>query len=481
MKIAVITANLGNFDPRIDYVEQSVKHDFYRFTDENFPPRHKAMTSRLQARIVKMFGWQMVPGYDYYIWVDASCTLSSPDSVRWFIDQCDGVDMAVFKHPERSTIQQEADFLKERLKRGDPYIVSRYENELIDEQMEVIKADKSFADQNLFASTALVYKNNPKVHNVMFHWWHHTSRYHSIDQLSLPYVLFTQNCKVRIIPDNYLKNPYLMHVRKIKDQAPADNTKQDEPQKKTEIATQQVLAVQPVQQVPDVIKETEQTKPVPEFTPEQEQIDSQGELAFWRSWLEGNGKAYEQLRRLNHRFLRLISDKREVMIANLGAGPMNLIGDDLRHINVKVISSDLYANEYAAMLKELNLHPANPVEKQDMTALTYADNSFDAVYCGNALDHTQSPLKALNEMIRVCKPGGYVYLRHVVHEGKRDNHRNLHRWYIDRTENNDCVIWSEKPGLEKNSFLLSEVYPGFTTTVESIPRGALITSIVQKK
>jgi hypothetical protein len=214
--VAVITANLGNFDPVVDYVEQSHPYDFYRFTDENFPPRHKAMTPRLQARIVKMFGWQMVPPHDYYLWVDASCILADKGAVKWFLDRAKGVDMAVFKHPERDTIRQEADFLKARLKRGDPYIVSRYENELIDEQLAVIRTDKGFADQNLFASTALVYKNNAKVRNVMFHWWHHTSRYHIIDQLSLPYVLYKQNCTVRIIADDYLHIPYLKHVRKSK-------------------------------------------------------------------------------------------------------------------------------------------------------------------------------------------------------------------------------------------------------------------------
>ena len=76
MKIAVITANLGNFDPNVDYAEQSLAYDFYKFTDENFPPRFNSMTPRLQARIVKMFGWQMVPPHDLYIWVDSSCILS---------------------------------------------------------------------------------------------------------------------------------------------------------------------------------------------------------------------------------------------------------------------------------------------------------------------------------------------------------------------------------------------------------------------
>lgn len=213
MTIAVITANLGSFDPKVDYVEQSLPYDFYRFTDENFPPRYNSITPRLQARIVKMFGWQMVPPHDYYIWVDASFIMSHKDSIRWFLEQCRNVDMAVFKHPNRKTIQEEADYLRERLKINDPYIISRYENELIDEQMAVINADKSFADQNLFASGAFVYKNNSKVQEVMFHWWHHTSRYHSIDQLSLPYVLFTQECTVRIIPENCFKTPYLKHVR----------------------------------------------------------------------------------------------------------------------------------------------------------------------------------------------------------------------------------------------------------------------------
>ena len=68
-KIAIITANMGNFDKNIDPVEQSVKADFFRFIDSNFPPRYQAMTSRFQARIPKMFGWQMNPGYDFYIYI----------------------------------------------------------------------------------------------------------------------------------------------------------------------------------------------------------------------------------------------------------------------------------------------------------------------------------------------------------------------------------------------------------------------------
>jgi hypothetical protein len=212
MKICILTANLGNFDKRIDPVVQSVPCDFRRFTDENFPPRKASMTPRLQARIVKMFGWQMVPGYEIYIWVDSSCSFQNPDSVRWLVDQCHG-DVAVFKHPNRGTVELEANYLKARLAKKCPYITPRYENELIDEQLEAIR---SIPDNHLFASTVIVYKNNEKVHKMMKEWWYHTSRFHSIDQLSLPYAIQKTNCEYNIIPDDYTKTPYITYVRNNK-------------------------------------------------------------------------------------------------------------------------------------------------------------------------------------------------------------------------------------------------------------------------
>jgi hypothetical protein len=220
MKILVHTANLGDFDPVIDHIPQipplGDTIDFVRFTNENFPPRLHVMTPRLQARIPKMFGWQMRPGYDFYIWIDSSCTLLHPESVRWFLEQCRGCHMAVFKHPDRNTITEEYEFVKTKIEEKNKYLVLRYENELADEQMAEIRADKAYKDEMLFASTAFVYANHPKVHALLKEWWYHTSRYHAIDQLSFPYVIWKSKCTVRVIPDNYLKTPYLTYTRNKK-------------------------------------------------------------------------------------------------------------------------------------------------------------------------------------------------------------------------------------------------------------------------
>jgi ubiquinone/menaquinone biosynthesis C-methylase UbiE len=43
----------------------------------------------------------------------------------------------------------------------------------------------------------------------------------------------------------------------------------------------------------------------------------------------------------------------------------------------------------------------------DAHTLPFPDNSFDAVFCFEMLEHVFDPQKALSEMLRVLKPGGY--------------------------------------------------------------------------
>ena len=211
MKICVVSAGLGGFDAKRKHEKQSVDCDFYHFDDSNFPPREKALTPRTQARIVKMFGWQLIPDYNYYLWVDSSCRLSHKDSVKFFIDKCK--DVVVMKHPHRSTIQAEAHYIQSRLNIKCPYITPRYKNELIKEQIKEINTNKDFVDNKLFASTVFGYKNTEEVQEMLKEWWYHTSRYHIVDQLSFPYVLETSGVPYEIIPDNYLKSEYIQYVR----------------------------------------------------------------------------------------------------------------------------------------------------------------------------------------------------------------------------------------------------------------------------
>lgn len=208
MKIAVISANLGNFDNVEQHVPQSIPYDYFLFTDENFPPRFKAMTPRLQAKIPKCFGWQMVPGYDYYLWIDADLVLTNSKSLKYFYDNCKENDVVVFRHPRRLNIGQEARYLQKGLKTSR-YLSGRYQNELIQEQMLEITQDKDFVDDMLVIGTVFMYRNTLEVQKMLKEWWYHISRYHIIDQLALPYVLKKSGLRINVRDENYTDCPFL--------------------------------------------------------------------------------------------------------------------------------------------------------------------------------------------------------------------------------------------------------------------------------
>lgn len=213
----MVTANMGNFDKEYQPVPQSVPADFYTFNDKNFLPRARAMTPRLQARIPKMFAWQMIPGYDAYIWYDSSLAVTSPDMVSWFLEQLGEADAVFLRHPDRQTVHQEAQFIQEKIFHHHYYLSPRYRDELVNEQIAELDADPGYKDDLLIASTAFMYRNNDKTHALMKEWWYHTSRYHIIDQLGLPYAIYKSGCKVNIINDNYLHLKHLPHMRKTHD------------------------------------------------------------------------------------------------------------------------------------------------------------------------------------------------------------------------------------------------------------------------
>jgi len=210
MKIAILQANLGNFDKPIDPVKQTIPADFHRFTDKDFPPI-TGLTPRLQYRIPKLFGWEMFPGYDVYIWLDGSVTFERPDCVEWYLKQLWDNDVAFFKHPVRRYIRQEVEHIEQKLKENSKYIVPRYKNGLHKEMYEEIKKS-GYKDDVLYASTAFIYRNNYKVREFMKLWWFYQSRYYTVDQIAQTYCARLAGLKVKRIDEHLFKIGYLSLV-----------------------------------------------------------------------------------------------------------------------------------------------------------------------------------------------------------------------------------------------------------------------------
>lgn len=209
MKTAIVTANLGGFDNVSPHVEQSIAYDYHLFTDENFPPRHCAMTPRMQARMPKCFAYEMVPGYDYYLWIDGNLTLKHNDSLKHFFDKIEGHDLVVLNHDRRPDIRQETRYIRKAVRQQSKYIVKRYENELLAEQYKFVCDDKDYVDDTLYMTGVFLYKNTPKVQAAMKEWWHFVSRYHIVDQIGFVYAMRKAGLKINALDDKYTDCWYL--------------------------------------------------------------------------------------------------------------------------------------------------------------------------------------------------------------------------------------------------------------------------------
>lgn len=225
MKVAVISANLGGYDVPNDWPDliapEGVTVDVYRFTDQNFPPRPLAMTSRLQCGLLKWFGPHYIgqgqPLYDAYIWLDASCA-PTPVFVSWWLEKLGKATMAVFAHPERKTVRDEYEFMKARMARpGETYLNSRYRGEWLDEEFAACDPDAPLVASTSFAYRWGYHNDNGSTGSQMLAMacvWEHKVRYHLHDQLAFSTALQRFKPYHHRINENYLQCEALTFTRK---------------------------------------------------------------------------------------------------------------------------------------------------------------------------------------------------------------------------------------------------------------------------
>lgn len=128
----------------------------------------------------------------------------------------------------------------------------------------------------------------------------------------------------------------------------------------------------------------------------------------------------------------MVGDKKEIDLAELGAGPIVTIGNYLSGVKVNIVASDIFSEEYRKFWKQSGKVPLQNVEYQDMEKLSYPDESFDIVHCVNALDHTPDPFKAIEEMKRICKLGGWIYMRHAP--GQKTRYKGIHHYNFEELD-----------------------------------------------
>ena len=99
---------------------------------------------------------------------------------------------------------------------------------------------------------------------------------------------------------------------------------------------------------------------------------------------------------------------------------LRIQGQKIRLLNV--------APDFAIQLKlqslsnidyvSIDLESPLAMHKADLTNLDFVENSFDAILCYHVLEHIEDDIKAISELYKILKPGGWAILQTPIEYGR---------------------------------------------------------------
>jgi ubiquinone/menaquinone biosynthesis C-methylase UbiE len=152
-------------------------------------------------------------------------------------------------------------------------------------------------------------------------------------------------------------------------------------------------------------------------------------------------KAFEDISRQNYKrwFIPLIDDflkctsLRSGNILDIACGP-GLLSKELgsRNAAFRVIGIDISPAALSLARKNTRGQKNISFTKASVYRLPFKDGAFEAVISKDSVHHFDHISKALSEMLRVLKPGGYLYVQ--------DMRRDLPMYLIQRSVRRSTVI-----------------------------------------
>jgi SAM-dependent methyltransferase len=128
-------------------------------------------------------------------------------------------------------------------------------------------------------------------------------------------------------------------------------------------------------------------------------------------------------------------------ILDVGCGPLSTVGVVFANGRVNLSGADPLADDYRMMLERIGVEPncrLAACRGEDLVS-TFGSETFDLVTSINALDHSESPKAAFDQMVQVCKAGGHIYLFHAENEGLHQRYRGMHQWNFCQRNNKPII------------------------------------------
>lgn len=176
------------------------RNDIKIYTDR---PDDKFKQPVMNAKIYKVLPHKFFKT-KYSVWIDGNI-FPLVDAEK-YIELLGDCDIAIFKHPYRKCIYEEAPEAQKR--------VSEENKGLIDSQMNDYRSEGMPENFGLYECGMIIRKHTKIVEEFNNRWWTEITRYSQRDQLSFPYVLWKMKgkIKVKIIDGNVRSHKYFNYV-----------------------------------------------------------------------------------------------------------------------------------------------------------------------------------------------------------------------------------------------------------------------------
>lgn len=185
------------------------------------------------------------------------------------------------------------------------------------------------------------------------------------------------------------------------------------------------------------------------------------ELGFWERWMQSRGlewpEDFQQRLVSNTPLLHEVARRlplgvNEPVVLDVGSGPLSKIGRTVDEVvQPRIIACDPLMNHYLRLLHENGLSPLTEcleAPAEDLSAY-FPPNFADVVHCSNALDHSFDPIRGIEEMLYVAKPGASVVLLHATNEAENENYEGFHQWNFD-ADSGRFIIWNKQTRIDAN-------------------------------
>ena len=233
--IAVVSANFGSMDV-VKTLPKAPEVDAFYYTDEagyssasveaiaswtrvvvpDYP--RSDFNNRLRSRYFKhqIHRLDEVQRHRWLVWADSSLQFME---TGFLVEQARRLEalpaqqrVMLIPHPERQTVLEEYEFIKQQIAADNQYLAARYEPERMLEQIRYFEQRGWATDALLYCGGFWMIENSDRCRRCWDDWWDQNLRFGMMDQLSLAPVLRAHNLAPTTLDVNIWSNAHFSFV-----------------------------------------------------------------------------------------------------------------------------------------------------------------------------------------------------------------------------------------------------------------------------